>query len=419
MHARVTMPSARTALTALTLMGIAMTASLAGCHAGSPNRSFGDDVAYLRQYTNSTIVLGEDATGPRVAVVADYQGRVMTSSATGDAGASYGWLNYDHIAAGEIVPHINVYGGEERFWLGPEGGQFSLFFEAGDGFNLDDWQTPPAVDSEPFELVEHDATHARFRRVASLTNYSGTVFNLRIDREVALLSDSEIVQALGTTIGEANAVAYETRNKVTNIGERGWDKDTGLVSIWLLGMFKPGPRTTVVLPFREGPEDRLGRIVNDEYFGKVPAERLVVGEGRLFFRADTQYRSKIGLSPRRATPVAGSWDPDLGVLTIVQFSYPGPEVTDYVNSMWEMQDQPFAGDTINSYNDGPTTPGGKALGGFYEIETSSPALALDRGQSGTHTSRTIHLEGSRRDLDMIARRVLGVGLDETERVFGS
>jgi hypothetical protein len=26
------------------------------------------------------------------------------------------------------VPHINVFGGEDRFWLGPEGGQFSIFF---------------------------------------------------------------------------------------------------------------------------------------------------------------------------------------------------------------------------------------------------------------------------------------------------
>ena len=93
--------------------------------------------------------------------------------------------------------------------------------------------------------------------------------------------------------------------------------------------------------------------------------------------------------------------------------------TDYVNSMWELQELPYSGDTINSYNDGPTEPGGKALGGFYEIETSSPALALAPGESGTHTSRTIHLEGDRAQLDAVARRVLGVGLDEIEAAFGS
>jgi hypothetical protein len=399
-------------------LGIAMTTGLGGCNA-STHRSFGDDVEFLRRYTDSTVVLGADVLGPRVAIVADYQGRVMTSSATGDAGTSYGWLNYDVIASGELVPHINVFGGEERFWLGPEGGQFSLYFEAGDEFTINDWQTPAVIDSEPFELVEADATVARYRRTASLTNYSGTTFDMRINRDVVLLDDAEITAALGITLGDASAVAYETRNRVTNIGERAWTKDTGLVSVWLLGMFNPGERTTVVIPFRTGSEDDLGRIVNDEYFGKVPAERLVVGEGVMFFRADSQYRSKIGLTPRRATPVAGSWDPDLGVLTIVQVPLPGPNVTDYVNSMWEIQDHPYAGDAINSYNDGPTTPGGEALGGFYEIETSSPALSLGRGDTGTHISRTIHIEGNRRDLDLIAQRVLGVGLAEIEGVFGS
>lgn len=401
------------------LMGVAMAAGLAGCQSSGSERTFGQDVSFLRRHTESTVVLGASSSGPRVAVVADYQGRVMTSSATGDGGTSYGYLNYDHIASGEVVPHINVYGGEERFWLGPEGGQFSLYFKGGDEFNLDAWQTPAAIDSEPFELVEHDARHAVYRRDVTLTNYSGTVFDMRIDREVTLLDHDAIGSALGVPIGEVDAVAYETRNRVTNTGAEEWRQGTGLVSIWLLGMFKPGPQTTVVIPFREGPEAGLGPVVNDEYFGKVPAERLVVRDDVLFFRADSQYRSKIGLSPRRATPIAGgSWDPDRGVLTVVQFSYPGPGVTDYVNSMWEMQTQPYAGDTINSYNDGPTVPGGEALGGFYEIETSSPALALRPHATGTHMSRTFHFEGERADLDLIARRVLGVGLDEIEAVFG-
>ena len=406
------------ARTALTLSGVVMAAGLVGCKGAGKHRSFGEDVEFLGQHTESLVVLGADAAGPRVAVVADYQGRVMTSSATGDLGTSYGYMNYDHIASGEIVPHINVFGGEERFWLGPEGGQFSLFFPGGAEFGLEAWQTPPAIDSEPFELVESDAERAVYRKTATLTNYSGTVFDMRIDREVVLLDRGAIESALGAPLGGASVVGYETRNRVTNTGERAWEPDTGLVSIWLLGMFKPGERATVVIPYRRGSESQLGPIVNDEYFGKVPAERLIVGDGVLYFRADSKYRSKIGLNPRRATPVAGSWDPDLGVLTVVQYSYPGPGVTDYVNSMWELQDEPYGGDTINSYNDGPTEPGGAALGGFYEIETSSPALALGRGQTGEHVSRTIHLEGSRRELDLIARRALGVGLDQIERAFG-
>ena len=43
--------------------------------------------------------------------------------------------------------------GEDRFWLGPEGGQFALFFKKGDPFDLDHWQTPAMMDTEPFEDI--------------------------------------------------------------------------------------------------------------------------------------------------------------------------------------------------------------------------------------------------------------------------
>ena len=58
----------------------------------------------------------------------------MTSTARGLKGRSYGWINHDLIASKEIQKQMNAYGGEDRFWLGPEGGQFSLFFKKGDPF---------------------------------------------------------------------------------------------------------------------------------------------------------------------------------------------------------------------------------------------------------------------------------------------
>ncbi len=64
------------------------------------DRNFGADVEFLSQHVK-TVVLGKDPQGPRVAVVPAYQGRVMTSTASGDQGTSYGWINYDHIASGQ------------------------------------------------------------------------------------------------------------------------------------------------------------------------------------------------------------------------------------------------------------------------------------------------------------------------------
>jgi hypothetical protein len=75
-----------------------------------------------------------------VAIVPAWQGRVMTSTAEGEQGFSFGWINHDLISSGKTVQHINPFGGEERIWLGPEGGQYSIFFKKGDGV-YDNWQT--------------------------------------------------------------------------------------------------------------------------------------------------------------------------------------------------------------------------------------------------------------------------------------
>jgi hypothetical protein len=212
-------------------------------------------------------------------------------------------------------------------------------------------------------------------------------------------------------------VAFESENRLTNVGEDPWEKETGLPSIWILGMFPPSPGVTVVIPVAPGSEEDLGPVVNDAYFGKVPADRLIIKSDRLFFRGDGLHRSKIGIPPRRARPVCGSYDPERGVLTLIHLTLlEGAQ--DYVNSMWEIQDEPYAGDVVNSYNDGPPEPGAKPLGPFYELESSSPALALEAGESHVHVHATVHFQGGPEALDPIARAVLGVGIAEIEAAFG-
>ena len=176
---------------------------------------------------------------------------------------------------------------------------------------------------------------------------------------------------------KVNMVAYESNNRMTNTGKDAWAHQTGLLSIWILGMFTPSPETTIVVPFNMGPEDKLGPAVNDSYFGKVPANRLVVKDGILFFSGDGQYRSKIGLSPMRAKNVLGSYDAANKALTIVQYNKPR-DVLDYVNSMWQLQDAPYRGDTVNSYNDGPPAPGGQTDGSVLRVGD-----ILSGGRSGT------------------------------------
>lgn len=382
-------------------------------------RTFGEDAAFLAKH-QKTIVLSSKDGRAKIAVVPAYQGRVLTSTAGGDGGTSYGFIKYDLIESGAIQEKINPVGGEDRFWLGPEGGQFAIFFKKGDEFSLKDWKTPAAIDTEAYAVVAQDESSVTFTHGASFTNYSGFALDVKIHRVVRLLENEAVKADLGSTARSDGAswVAYESVNTITNTGKAAWTEETGMLSVWILGMFKPSAEAVVVIPYKPGSEEKLGPVVNDSYFGKVPADRLVVGEKAIFFKADGQMRSKIGVSPRRAMPTIGSYDPARNVLTLVTYTLPVERTTKgvelrhpYVNSMWEIQKEPFAGDAVNGYNDGASKPGEAPFGPFYELETSSPAAALKPGESLTHTSRTVHIEGTPEQLDAIAIKALGVSLE--------
>jgi len=382
----------------------------------SPANTFLQDVKFLKNFTNLDILQEPSGQG-MIAVSKALQARVMTSSSNGENGRSYGWINRDLFESGDTLLHINPFGGEERFWLGPEGGQYAIFFKKDDPFDLDHWQTPALLDLETFELKNKSASKAAYFKDGKIINYSGFIFHFNIERSIEVLSHSDIFNTLGLAAKETlNVVGYQTTNTLTNTGDLDWKKETGLLSIWLLGMFNPSNATTIVVPFKEGETNVLGPIVNDSYFGKVPAERLIIGKGVLFFSGDGQYRSKIGLSPDRAQDIIASYDANSQILTVVKYHKP-EGVKDYVNSLFEIQKEPYKGDVINSYNDGPPEPGKKPLGPFYELETSSPALALKVGESGTHTQQTFHFEGGEKHLDEIARKLLGVSIADIKNAL--
>ena len=113
-----------------------------------------------------------------------------------------------------------------------------------------------------------------------------------------------------------------------------------------------------------------------------------------------------------AKPIAASFDFQNNVLTILL-----PEIdkqADYVNSKWEQQTEPYTGDAINSYNDGPLADGTQ-MGPFYELESSSPALALKQGESATYKQATLHLQGNYNSLRQLAIQLLGVDIDTIKK----
>ena len=370
--------------------------------------TYGYDAAFLKAHTKNVFELQDETGQSKILLSADFQGRVVTSTASGDSGNSFGWMNYDLIASGEKKKQFNPFGGEERFWLGPEGGQYALYFNEGDSFNIKYWQVPAIIDTVAYDVSQSDKSEVVFTKNASLKNYAGTSFDLSITRKIKLLGKDALENKLKTPIpAGVQFVAFETDNQIKNTGSNEWKKENGLLSIWLLGMFSPTAETKVVIPF--SPVANAKSFITDNYFGKVAADRLLVKDSILYFRCDGNARGKIGLSPVIAKPIAGSFDFKKNVLTILI-----PEVDktgDYVNSKWEMQKEPYRGDVINSYNDGQMADG-KQLGPFYEIESSSSVKELKPGDAQTYHQTTCHFQGDYNALKELAKNLLGVDLDD-------
>src|ERR1700757_3975160 len=89
-------------------LAIALVGGCSALHGSDSNSSassatgFGSDVAFLKNH--GQVVILSDTTGKsKVAIAPGLQARVMTSTASGDGGMSYGWINrqyFDDAAAG-------------------------------------------------------------------------------------------------------------------------------------------------------------------------------------------------------------------------------------------------------------------------------------------------------------------------------
>lgn len=372
----------------------------------SDKGTFGYDINFLKQYQEVILLTSPDNPNAQIAVVPGYQGRIMTSTSNGNQGSSYGWINYDLIQKETYTPHMNAFGGEDRFWLSPEGGQYSVYFEKGKDFTYENWQTPAIIDTASYDVVEQTESSTTFQKKAVLTNYLGHLLEFEINRKVNVLSKTEIQKTLQLdNLSTLNVVGYESVNSITNQGQD-WNPEKGMIGIWILGMFQPTPQTTIIVPFTSKISEKLQ--LTSDYFGAIPEDRLKITNQTILLKADGEYRSKIGLSPLSAKPIAGSYDAGKGILTIVQYDLDAE--AKYLKSTWQLHDEPFGGDALNAYNDGPLEDGSK-MGPFYELESSSPGRPLKNGESLVHTHRTFHFEGDPSILSKISESLLGISIE--------
>ena len=377
--------------------------------------SFGYDLAFLSQKDAGLIVLSGNDDKAQVIISPKYQAKVFTSTANGLSGISFGFVNYSVFEAEVADEHMNGYGGENRFWLGPEGGKYSVYFVPGAEQVFDNWHTPKPIDIEPWEVVSSGAKNVVIKKEMQVTNYLGSRFHLNVDRKIALIEPAEANRLLGISANPAlNMVAYQTENTITNLNDYEWTTETGTICIWILDMFNPAPDAVTVIPFNEGDEAQMGKTVTSDYFGEIPADRLCIQGDVIYLKTDGKFRSKLGLNGKRAKTVAGNYDPNSKRLTITTFDIEKDAI--YLNQEWNPAKDPLTGDALNAYNDGPLADG-SIMGPFLELESVSPAAFLKPAQSLAHRHTVFHFSGEEKDLNPIAEKWLGVSVSGIKSVF--
>jgi hypothetical protein len=321
----------------------------------------------------------------------------MTSSfAENEPG--FGLVVRETISKPPVARGFNNFGGEDRLWLAPEGGPYGLYFDPGAKQELANWYVPPAMDGGVRTPTGQDAASISFHERIALKNVEGVAFDLTIDRKVEALAKDEVEKLLGAALPEgAKLVAFRTTNKVTNEAKVALPADA-LVAPWVLGQFRPSPKTTVLLPYH-GAED----VIKKDYFGVVPPDRLALlpeGDGGVArFKGDAQLRSKIGVSAAGALGWLGAWDAQHKVLTLVNHSLP-PAGAVVPDCNWTVPNpRAKSGDVATSYNHGEEPR-------FFELESIGPALGATPKSSVTQVQTTIHLAAEPAALAEIAKKLL-------------
>jgi hypothetical protein len=395
--------------------------SLNSCQTGPPKNktfesqyakgTFGYDLDFLKQ-KDSVIVLNSNDGSGEVIISPKYQAKVFTSTADGATGKSFGWINYKTFAATSLDAHMNAYGGEDRLWLGPEGGKFALFFRPATKMVFDYWHTPAAFDFESWKLTASSDKKASLSKSTRVLNYLGVIFTLAVVRDIEILEPADMKKMLGINFDDkVKPVAFSTTNTLINTSPFAWDKNSGAPCLWNLDMFSPSPKTVIVVPYNQND---TGKVATTDYFGQIPADRVKYNNGILLFKADGKSRGKLGMPPNRAKTMAGSYDVANNVLTITLFDI-NPKAT-YLNQEWRTDRNPFVGDAVNAYNDGPLANGSQ-MGPFYEIESVSQAAFLKPNEALSHKHSVFHFTGDKAQLNQIALKTLGISLQDIQAAF--
>ena len=194
------------------------------CLAGCVNSNFqmgtyGYDKQFLSERGIETVELKSDDGLSRLLIAPVWQGRVLTSTTGGDEGISYGWINHRYIDQAQTNEIFNPYGGEERFWIGPEGGPYSWYFKKGVPQVYENWVVPAGIDTEVHNVQHKSHNSVVLTHRMDIRNASDHLFNIGMRRVVTLMEKKDIEQLLSVNLAsDLKVIGYKTENSLKNEG---------------------------------------------------------------------------------------------------------------------------------------------------------------------------------------------------------
>lgn len=375
-------------------------------HNNKGNRDYTSTFSKLKERT-SVIQLFENNGASRLLVCPELQGKIICSSCNGETGQKNGWIAKEFYENRNF--DLNNIGGEDRLWIGPLGSQFSFYYQQISPLNEANWKVPGDLSLGGFIVKSQTNSKISMHRSIQLKNFIGTEFTLDIERDLSILEKRKIEKNLSINLSPSvDYVGFESKNTLTNSGKIKHVKETGLVSLWSAGMFQGTDDTYVLIPLDKN-------IHKDSLYasmGKLSEDRFRIIDGILLFKVDGRYRSKIGIPSKIAPTRYGCYSKSMARLTIVEFQWDSEG--SYSKTGPEFQKEPFVGEAIPIYNNGPMDLTISEDSSFYELESLSSMKELSPEESIEHVHTVYHFSAEFQELQILSQMLLGFDLTKIE-----
>ncbi|MFA5866158.1 MAG: DUF6786 family protein [Phycisphaerae bacterium] len=230
---------------------------------------------------------------------------------------------------------FNNYGGG-NLWPAPEGGKF--------GFNYrgDQWYVQPAINNQPFQVIDKQSDTATIRKTVKLTNRLGTVVEAVVTRAISVGSQIPVILQ---NCGLKGLVSYQTVDSFEVINQISVDQ--ALLAAWTLEQFQA---TDDTLSFVVVANPRTA--INFDFY-PLPGPTIVYHAQGFTYKTDGRCRGQIGIKKEALASLIGFYDLSQNLICLRQKINPDDDLFFNIADNDQPQGPYCAADNYSIFNSDP------------------------------------------------------------------